>query len=306
MPVDKRDICIIGVPIDLGAGRRGVDMGPSAIRIADIEPRLEALGFTIEDCGDLDIAIPELQRVGQGNLRFKDSILATCHQVMDAVRGGLEQGRFPLVLGGDHSLAIGSIAGSSGYFAEKDEEIGVIWFDAHGDFNTPQTTPSGNIHGMSLAVSVGLGDGDLVGLGGRSPKVNPEKTVIIGLRDLDDREKENIRSAGVTVYTMRDLDERGLRRVFDDAIKTAGDGTAGIHLSFDLDVIDPQVAPGTGTPVRGGVSYREAHLAMEMLGDHANVVSMDMVEVNPVLDIQNQTALLGVELVLSLMGKRIL
>ncbi|MFQ5510405.1 MAG: arginase [Candidatus Krumholzibacteriia bacterium] len=306
MPINKDSVCIIGVPIDLGAGRRGVDMGPSAIRIAGIEPRLEKLGFAIEDCGDLGVAIPEVQQVGHGNLRFKEPILTTCRQLMDAVRGGLERNRFPLVLGGDHSLAIGSVAGSSGYFAKKGQPLGLIWFDAHGDFNTPQTTPSGNIHGMSLAVSAGLGDDELVNLGGRTPKVDRAKTVIIGVRDIDEQEKANIKGAGVTVYTMRDLDERGLRRVFEEAIEIAGTGTAGVHLSFDLDVLDPQVAPGTGTPVRGGVSYREAHLAMEMLGDHANVVSMDMVEVNPVLDIQNQTALLGVELVLSLMGKRIL
>jgi arginase len=306
MPVRNHTICIIGVPIDLGAGRRGVDMGPSAIRIADIEPRLEKLGFGIEDCGDLKIPIPEVQHVGEGNLRFKQPIVNACREVMETVRSGLDRGRFPLVLGGDHSLAIGSIAGSAGYFADKGESIGVIWFDAHGDFNTPETTPSGNIHGMSLAVSTGRGDADLVNLGNRSPKINPSNAVIVGARDVDEKERQVIRDAGVTVYTMRDLDERGLHSVFDEAIDIASSGTAGIHLSFDLDVVDPQFAPGTGTPVRGGVSYREAHLAMEMLGDRANVVSMDMVEVNPVLDTQNQTALLGVELVLSLMGKRIL
>jgi arginase len=306
MPISKDAICIIGVPIDLGAGRRGVDMGPSAVRIADIEPRLEKLGFSIEDCGDLEIAIPEVQEVGEGNLRFKQPILGACREVMEAVRSGLDRDRFPLVLGGDHSLAIGSIAGSAGHFADRNEDIGVIWFDAHGDFNTPDTTPSGNIHGMSLAVSSGIGDADLVNLGGHAPKIDPSKTVIVGARDLDDKEKQVIRDAGVTVCTMRDLDERGVHSVFDEAINIASNGTAGIHLSFDLDVVDPQFAPGTGTPVRGGVSYREAHLAMEMLGDRANVVSMDMVEVNPVLDMQNQTALLGVELVLSLMGKRIL
>ena len=306
MITGKETICIIGVPIDLGAGRRGVDMGPSAIRIADIEPKLKEIGFAVEDCGDMEVVIPETQSVGRDNLRFKDPILATNRAVMDAVADALRRDRFPLALGGDHSLAIGSIAGSSGYFAEQGEQIGVIWFDAHVDFNTPETTPSGNIHGMSLAVSSGLGDPDLVGLGDRSPKIAAERTVIIGARDIDEREKQNIKDAGVTVYTMRELDERGLRRVFEDAMMIAGDGAAGIHLSFDLDVLDPQVAPGTGTPVRGGVSYREAHLAMEMLGDHARVVSMDLVEVNPVLDIQNQTASLAVELVLSLMGKRIL
>jgi arginase len=306
MPIRTEKLCIIGVPIDLGAGRRGVDMGPSAVRIADIDPRLEKLGFAIEDCGDLDVMIPETQEVGQHELRFKEPILSTCGQLMNAVRDALDRGRFPIVLGGDHSLAIGSIAGCAGHFEAEKKRIGIIWFDAHGDFNTPETTPSGNIHGMSLASSTGLGDDDLVKRGGWSPKVAPENTVIIGARDLDDRERDSIKASGVTVYTMRDLDERGLRRVFEEAIPIASAGTAGVHLSFDLDVVDPQFAPGTGTPVRGGVSYREAHLAMEMLGDGADIVSMDMVEVNPVLDMQNHTAMLGVELVLSLMGKRIL
>ena len=306
MPIKTNSVCIFGVPIDLGAGRRGVDMGPSAIRVADIDPRLENLGFDVEDCGDLDVMIPETQKTGRENLRFKDPILATCRALMATVKDTLARDRFPLVLGGDHSLAIGSIAGVAEHFHERDENIGVIWFDAHGDFNTPETTPSGNIHGMSLAVSAGLGDPDLVGLGGRSPKVNADNIVLVGIRDLDEREREVIRESGVTAFTMRDLDERGMRRVFEDAIQIAGRGTAGVHLSLDLDVVDPQYAPGTGTPVPGGVSYREAHLAMEMLGDGANIVSMDVVEVNPVLDTQNQTAKLAVELALSLMGKRIL
>lgn len=306
MPISKEEICIIGVPIDLGAGRRGVDMGPSAIRIAGIEGQLAKLGFKIQDCGDLDVTIPETQRVGQDNLRFKEPILVTSREVMASVYDALEHNRFPITLGGDHSLAIGSIAGSARYFAENGQRIGVIWFDAHADFNTPETTPSGNIHGMSLAVSAGLGDPDLVNLGKSAPKIDPGHAVIIGARDLDEKEKKSIKNSGVTVYTMRDIDERGLRSIFEEAIEIAQDGMAGIHLSFDLDVIDPQFAPGTGTPVRGGVSYREAHLAMEMLGDYANLVSLDLVEVNPVLDSQNQTAMLAVELVLSLMGKRIL
>ena len=306
MSIKPDTVCIIGVPIDLGAGRRGVDMGPSAIRVADLEPGIQKLGFNTEDCGDLTVMIPETQRVGHDNLRFEHAILETCRELMNTVRGTLTAGHFPLVVGGDHSLAIGSIAGSSGYFAEKNEEIGVIWFDAHADFNAPDTTPSGNIHGMSLAVSAGVGGDDLVNLGDRAPKIAAQHAVVVGARDLDPRERESIKQHGITVFTMRDIDEHGLRAVFEDAIAIAGKDTTGIHLSFDLDVIDPQYAPGTGTPVRGGVSYREAHLAMEMLGDHANVVSMDLVEVNPVLDHQNQTAVLAVELVLSLMGKRIL
>ncbi len=306
MAKPKRFIEIIGVPVDLGAGRRGVDMGPSAIRIADLEPRLEALGHKVRDSGDLDVMIPETQKVGEGKLKYKAPILAACADLCTAVGEALDKGRLPLVLGGDHSIAIGSVAGSSNHFAKQGEAIGLIWFDAHGDANTPDTTPSGNIHGMSLAVSLGLGDTDLVGLGGRHPKVLPRNTVLIGIRDLDPGERETLKKAGVTVYTMRDLDERGMRDVVDEAIRLASDGTAGIHLSFDLDVVDPEDAPGTGTPVWGGITYREAHLAMEMLADRAQIVALDLVEVNPVLDTQNMTGILAAELAQSALGKRIL
>ena len=302
----QRSIAIIGVPVDLGAGRRGVDMGPSAIRIADLEPRLEALGHTVQDCGDLDVMIPETQEVGEGKLRYKAPILAACEELCREVGAALERGQMPLVLGGDHSIAIGSIAGSACQFARQGETLGLIWFDAHGDANTPDTTPSGNIHGMSLAVSLGLGDRDLVGLGGRSPKVQARNTVLIGVRDVDAGESETLKRSGVTVYTMRDLDERGMRDVVDEAIRLASDGTAGVHLSFDLDVVDPEDAPGTGTPVWGGITYREAHLAMEMLADRAQIVAIDLVEVNPVLDTQNMTGVLAAELAQSVLGKRIL
>ena len=302
----KRNIEIIGVPVDLGAGRRGVDMGPSAIRIADLEPRLEHLGHKVTDSGDLDVTIPETQKVGEGKLRYKAPILATCAELCERVDGSLERGRLPLVLGGDHSLAIGSIAGSSGHFAKQGDAIGLIWFDAHGDANTPETTPSGNIHGMSLAVALGLGDAELVNLGGRAPKVLARNAVLIGVRDLDPGEREVLKKSGVHVYTMRDLDERGMRDVVNEAITEAGDGTAGIHLSIDLDVVDPEDAPGTGTPVWGGVTYREAHLAMELLADRAQIVAVDLVEVNPVLDTQNMTGILAAELAQSILGKRIL
>ncbi len=306
MAMKKRNIEIIGVPVDLGAGRRGVDMGPSAIRIADLEPRLEALGHKVLDCGDLDVMIPETQRVGAGKLRYKAPILAACEELRKHVERSLGEGRMPLVLGGDHSIAIGSVAGSSNHLAAQGEQMGLIWFDAHGDANTPETTPSGNIHGMSLAISLGHGDTDLVNLGGRSPKVQPGNTALIGIRDLDAGERLALKKWGVTCYTMRDLDERGMRDVVDEAIRVASDGTAGVHLSFDLDVLDPEDAPGTGTPVWGGITYREAHLAMELLADRAPIVAVDLVEVNPVLDTQNQTALLAAELIQSLLGKRIL
>lgn len=306
MATKRRNIGVIGVPLDLGAGRRGVDMGPSAIRIADLEHHLEALGHKVEDYGDLDVMIPETQKVGTGKLRYKDAILAANRELMKTVDRVLADGRMPMVLGGDHSIAIGSIAGTTGFFARRKEHLGLIWFDAHGDSNTPETTPSGNIHGMSLAVALGHGDKDLVKLGGRTPKVRERNTVLIGIRDLDHGERDFLKKSGVTVYTMRDLDERGMRDVLDEAIRLASDGTAGIHLSFDLDVVDPEDAPGTGTPVWGGISYREAHLAMEMIHDRANIVAIDLVEVNPVLDNQNMTGILAVEMAQSLLGKTIL
>ena len=302
----KREIEIIGAPVDLGAGRRGVDMGPSAIRVAELETRLEQLGHSVVDFGDVDVMIPETQAPGPGTLRYKPAILSTCEALRLEVERSLDAGRMPLVLGGDHSIAIGSVSGSSGHFARKGLAIGLIWFDAHGDVNTPETTPSGNIHGMSLAVLLGLGDPDLVNLGGRSPKVAVRNTVLIGVRDVDPGERENLKRLGVTVFTIREIDERGMRDVVNEAIVLAGDGTAGIHLSFDLDVVDPEDAPGTGTPVWGGITYREAHLAMEIISERAPLIAMDLVEVNPVLDTRNLTGVLAVELTQSALGKRIL
>jgi arginase len=306
LPRGSRHIEIIGVPVDLGAGRRGVDMGPSAIRIADLERSLESLGHKVTDFGDIDVMIPETQEMGASTLRFKPAILAACDALRSEVERSLAAGRLPLVLGGDHSIAIGSVAGASNHFHREGHPLGLLWFDAHGDSNTPETTPSGNVHGMSLAVSLGLGDPELVTLGGRAPKINPKHTVLIGLRDLDPGERELLKRTGVSVYTIREVDERGMRDVVTEALEIAGAGTAGIHLSFDLDVVDPEDAPGTGTPVQGGITYREAHLAMEMLGERADIVSVDLVEVNPVLDHGNVTGLLAVELAQSLFGKRIL
>ncbi|HLQ65779.1 MAG TPA: arginase [Candidatus Limnocylindrales bacterium] len=305
-PFTPRTIEIIGAPVDLGAGRRGVDMGPSAIRIADLEPRLEALGHRVTDSGDIDVMIPETLPVEADSLRYKTAILAAC----DALRVQVErihgQGHTPLVLGGDHSIAIGSVAASSNHFARKSRPVGLIWFDAHGDSNTPETTPSGNIHGMSLAVSLGLGDAELVRLGGRAPKVKAKNTALIGVRDLDIGERRMLKESGVAVFTIREVDERGMRDIVGEAIRIASDGTAGIHLSFDMDVLDPEDAPGIGTPVPGGINYREAHLAMELLYESGGVVAVDFVEVNPVLDTRNSTGALAVELALSLFGKRIL
>src|SRR5262249_48636143 len=284
----------------------GVDMGPSAIRIADLEARLEQIGHQVVDFGDLDVMIPETQQVGQGKLRYKQPILATCDELRKEVERSLGEGRMPLVLGGDHSLSIGSVAGSTNFYARQGESLGLVWFDAHGDANTPDTTPSGSIHGMSLAVSLGLGDHDLVNLGGRAPKVQPRNTVLIGVRDPDPGDRAIPKRSGCPVYTMRDLDERGMRDVVDEAIRLASDGTAAIHLSLDMDVVDPEDAPGTGTPVWGGITYREAHLAMEMFNDRATIAAIDIAEANPVLDSRNMTGILAAELVQGVLGKRIL
>ena len=305
MSATKRAIEIIGAPLDLGQGRRGVDMGPSAIRYADLEPHLEALGHTVVDCGDIDVRIPETLEIGSSTLRYKPAILAACDTLRAEVDRSLGAGRTPIVLGGDHSIAIGSIAGVSGHFAKQGRSIGVIWFDAHGDSNTPETTPSGNIHGMSLAISMGHGDPDLVRLGGSAPKVDGRRVVLIGVRDLDPGERDMLKRSGATVFTIRDLDERGMRDVVTQAIAIASEGTVGVHVSFDLDVVDPEDAPGVGTAIWGGITYREAHLAMEILSERANVTSLDLVEVNPVLDDRNLTAILSVELTQSLLGKKI-
>ena len=306
MQPTSRQIEIIGAPLDLGQGRRGVDMGPSAIRIADLEPRLEALGHKVTDFGDIDVMIPETLEVGATTLRYKRAILAACDTLRKEVERSLSEGRMPVVLGGDHSITIGSLAGVSNHFHRAGGKVGVIWFDAHGDSNTPDTTPSGNIHGMSLAISMGLGDPDLASLGGRSRKIDPRNTVLLGVRDLDSGEREILKRSGAKVLSIRDVDERGMRDVLNEAIQIAADGTTGIHVSFDLDVVDPEDAPGVGTALWGGITYREAHLAMEILNERANVVSLDLVEVNPVLDNRNVTAILAVELAQRLLGKRIL
>lgn len=302
-----RKIRVIGVPLDLGASRRGVDMGPSAVRVAGLEARLEALGHHVSDGGNIKVEIAETQKRGEANAHYLKQISDTCTRTAEAVLKTLEAGETPLVLGGDHSIAAGTVSGVSEFYHRQKQKIGLLWIDAHSDINTPETSPSGNVHGMPLAALLGLWAEPLGALYGHSPKVAPENTVIVGVRDIDAAERENIKRAGVTeVYTMRDIDERGMRTVMEEALRTAGRGTAGYHVSLDMDWIDPEDAPGVGTPVRGGATYREAHLAMEIIADHGRMVSLEIVEVNPVIDEHNRTADLAVELACSAFGKKIL
>jgi arginase len=302
-----RRIRVLGVPLDLGASRRGVDMGPSAMRVAGLEVRLEALGHQVTDGGNILVEIAETQAFGNPNARYLKQIADVCTRVAESVLKSLEEGRTPLVLGGDHSLAAGSVSGVSEFYRRQGHKIGLIWIDAHTDINTPDTSPSGNVHGMPLASLLGLGPEPLSTIFGHAPKILPENTVLIGIRDVDPAESANIRHAGLTeVYTMRDIDERGMRAVMEEALRAAGRGTAGYHVSLDMDWIDPEDAPGVGTPVRGGATYREAHLAMEILADHGRMVSFEIVEVNPVIDEHNRTADLAVQLACSAFGKKIL
>jgi arginase len=292
--------------MDLGAGRRGVDMGPSALRLAGLDERIAKLGYEVQDLGNVTVAQPEASPSGPERARFLPQIAQTCKRIGDIVCEAASSDKLPLVLGGDHSVAVGTVAGLARAYRSRGEKIGVIWVDAHADMNTPETSPSGNVHGMPLACCIGKGPEELTHLFDFAPKVDPKNVAIIGLRDVDHTEVPYVRAAGIAAYTMREIDERGLRSVMTEAIERASDGTAGFHLSFDMDVVDPREAPGVGTPVRGGLTYREAHLAMEILCDCRGLVGMEVVEVNPVLDIANQTANLGVELVLSALGKRIL
>ena len=302
-----RSIRVLGVPLDMGASRRGVDMGPSAMRVAGLEARLEALGHHVTDAGNVAVDIAETQNFGDPKARYLKQIAETCTRTAKAVSKTLEEGMIPFVLGGDHSIAVGSVSGVSDFYRRQNQKIGVIWIDAHSDINTPDTSPSGNVHGMPLAALLGLGPDKLTQILGFAPKIAPENTVLVGIRDVDAAERANIRRAGVgEVYTMRDIDERGMRSVMEEALRAAGRGTAGYHVSLDMDWIDPEDAPGVGTPVRGGATYREAHLAMEIIADHGRMLSFEIVEVNPVIDEHNRTADLAVELACSAFGKKIL
>src|SRR5262249_22720780 len=295
-----RPIHIIGVPLDLGGGRRGVDMGPSAFRIARIGQRLVQLGYPVVDRGDLPTPIPETQDARDERKKYIHDIARVCQAVYRTASTSLQDGAMPLVLGGDHSLGAGSVAAAAGWAKNvKSLPIGLLWVDAHGDMNTPATSPSGNVHGMPLAALLGPEPTELSTIGDWSPKVLPAHTVLVGVRNLDEREKAAVRDSRVHVFTMKDIDRQGIASIVEEAVRLAGEGTAGIHVSFDLDACDPTIAPGVGTPVRGGLNYREAHMLMEIVDDSGRLTSLDMAEVNPTLDIQNTTAQLGTELVLS-------
>jgi arginase len=297
----RRRVAVIGAELDLGAGRRGVDMGPSAIRYAGLGERLTELGLEVEDRGNVDAALPETVAAGDEHARFLPEIKATCERIAAEVTVADREGLVPIVLGGDHSIALGSVGG----MAAARGAGAALWFDAHGDLNTPETTPSGNVHGMPLAASLGVADGAFASELWPLPALDPERTMLIGVRSLDEGEKEVVRRLGLGVYTMSELDRRGVEEVLREVLERAR-GAAFVHVSLDMDVVDPEVAPGVGTPVRGGLSYREAHLAMELVAESELLDSLEVVEVNPILDRQNETAALAVELAASALGARIL
>lgn len=299
----KKDITLIGVPMDLGQTRRGVDMGPSAIRYAGIVERLKDIEYNVLDFGDIEIARPgTIEETIETNLKNLEEVASASENLAQAVSDVIQEERFPLVLGGDHSIAIGSLAGISKHY----ENLGVIWYDAHGDLNTADTSPSGNIHGMPLAASLGIGHETLTRIGGYEQKVKPENIVIIGARSLDEGEKTLIKERGIKVYTMHEIDRIGMTKVMEETIEYLSGKTDGVHLSLDLDGLDPQDAPGVGTPVLGGISYRESHLAMEMLAESQLITSAEFVEVNPILDERNKTATVAVALMGSLFGEKLL
>ncbi len=295
------EIDIIGVPLDFGSGRRGVDMGPSAIRYTGLHARLAAIGHTVHDLGNVEVPIFETCSIGDPQLCYLECLIPVARRLMGQTARSVQAGRFPLVLGGDHSLSIGSVRG-----AARNRRLGLIWIDAHGDFNTNETTPSGNLHGMPLAGLAGLGDPRWVGLNGKpEPTIDPENIALVGVRDLDSGERDLLRSAGVRVFSMLMIDQLGLFQVMQQAIDVACANTEGIYLSFDMDALNPIYAPGVGTAVQGGLTYREAHMACEMIAETKNLAGMDVVEVNTILDERNKTAELAMELACSALGKRV-
>jgi len=299
----NKKIGLVGFPMDLGADRRGVDMGPSAIRYASLEEKLEKLGYKVTDFGDIDIKILETQRIKNSKLKYLPEIAKTSKVLAKKVEALLNKNYFPLIIGGDHSTAIGTIAGISNYCRKRNQTLGIIWIDAHADMNTEDTTPSGNIHGMPLAVALGLGDKRLIKINGYSPKVNVENVALIGIRDVDFHESKNIKKLGLNVYTMTEVDKLGVHRIIAKVLNDFKNKVDHIHISFDMDGIDPDFAEGVGTPVPGGLTYRESQLLMEMVADCGCMNSLEMLEVNPILDSKNKTAYLATELIISALGK---
>ncbi len=294
------------MPMDLGASRRGTDMGPSALRIAGLGAAIRDMGYTLAREEDIAVPAMETRSVEDSKARFKPQILSVCTELAERVKELMDTGEFPLVIGGDHSIAMGTVSGVAAHFRERGEEMGLIWFDAHGDMNIPGVSPSGNIHGMPLAHLLGHGDPDLAGILGFSPKLNPDKVVLIGIRDIDSGERKIIHESGIHVFTMRDIDEHGMAKVARKAMEIVTDGTAGFHMSFDVDGCDPTVIPGSGTLVHGGVRYREAHLLLEYCADSRQLTSMEVVELNPFLDHGNISAERTLHLITSALGKSIL
>jgi arginase len=297
---------IIGVPLDLGASRRGTDMGPSALRIAGLGAAIRRLGYEVGREEDIPAPAMETRAPDDPKARFKPEILDVCTNLANKVKNILEADEFPLVIGGDHSIAMGTVSGIASYFRDRKQSLGLIWFDAHADMNIPGVSPSGNIHGMPLAHLLGKGDEDLKNIMGFSPKVKAENVVLIGIRDLDAGERRIVKESGIHAFTMRDIDELGMAEIAVRALKVVNEGTAGFHVSFDVDGCDPSVIPGSGTLVPGGVSFREAHLLLEYCADNGRLTSMEVTELNPFVDDRNVSAERTVQLILSALGKSIL
>ena len=299
-------IHLLGVPMDLGSGRRGVDMGPSAIRIAGVATKLAELGHRVTDDGDVVIKNMEELKVGNERARYLPEIARASAIIARKVERIIGLGHFPLVLGGDHSIAVGTVSGLAAFAAGQGKKLGLLWIDAHGDINTPETSPSGNIHGMPLATLLGFGAPELTSIAGEAPKISPANVALVGIRSLDSGEKKRLKDTGVRVHTMSDIDRQGVDRVMKKALAEVTEGTDFVHVSLDLDAVDPAVAPGVGTPVKGGLDYREAHLLMETIAEAGVMTSLEVVEVNPILDQRNASAEVAVELVQSAFGKKIL
>jgi len=305
-PGQGKRVGILGVPLGFGASIEGVELGPRAMRVAHLKKRIQNLGYEVRDLGNMAVPEPDYVADEKDNPKYLPEMIEACERLSNEVYAILNSNEMPVILGGDHSIAIGSLSGVTSFFHEKNETVGLIWFDAHADMNTPETSPSGSIHGMPLAVLFGNGQKDLVNLNGFAPKLDPRFCAHIGARDLDTGEKKLIRELGVRFFTMREIDERGMSACVDEAIAIAGKASVGYSVTFDVDALDPRFAPGSGTLVRGGLTYREAHLALEKIAEDGRMRSLEVVEINTALDVNNSTAELGVELILSALGKSIL